>query len=68
MHGLLLWIGRLAGSLGALLCVVAGAARLAGSYELGSFQALTLLDVGTAAMVMACLAYVASLAEQRRAP
>lgn len=67
MHALLLWIGRLAGLAGVLLCGVAVAARLSGSYELGSFQALTLLDAGTAAMVMACLAYLALLAEGRSA-
>ena len=64
MHGMLLWIGRVAGLLGVGLSVVAGAARLSGSYQLGNFQALTLLDAGTAAMVMGCLAYLASLAER----
>ena len=64
MHGMLLWIGRVTGLLGVGLSVVAGAARLSGSYQLGSFQALTLLDAGTAAMVMGCLAYIASLAER----
>ncbi len=66
MHGILLWIGRLAGSLGAVLSAMALATRLAGSYQLGSFQALTVLEAGTAAMVVGCLAYVASLAERRR--
>jgi hypothetical protein len=61
---MLLWIGRVTGLLGVGLSAVAGAARLTGSYQLGSFQSLTLLDAGTAAMVMGCLAYVASLAER----
>lgn len=65
MHELLLWVGRLAGLAGALLCGVAGAARLSGSYQLGSYQALTVLDAGTAVMVLGCLAYVAALAEAR---
>jgi hypothetical protein len=64
MHAMLLWIGRVTGLLGVGLSAVAGAARLGGSYQLGSFQSLTLLDAGTAAMVMGCLAYVASLAER----
>ena len=68
MHVLLLWIGRLAGSVGVLLCTVAGFARLSGTYQLGNYQVLTLLDAGTAIMVAACLAFVASLAEQQRAP
>jgi hypothetical protein len=61
---MLLWIGRVTGLVGVGLSAVAGVARLAGVYQLGSFQALTLLDAGTAAMVMGCLAYLASLAER----
>ena len=64
MQVFLLWIGRLAGALGVLLSAVAVLTRLAGSYQLGSFQALTLLQGGTAVMVLACLAYVASSAER----
>ena len=69
MHGMLMWIGRVtrAARRGS---VRRGPSpqRLAGSYQLGSFQALTLLDAGTAAMVMGCLAYIASLAEGRAHP
>lgn len=65
MSGLLMWVGRLAGLAGALLCGVAGAARLSGAYQLGSYQALTVLDAGTALMVMGGLAYAAALAESR---
>ena len=65
MHGMLMWIGRGSGLLGVGLSMVAIAARLSGSYQLGSFQALTLLEAGTTAMVMGCLAYLASLAERR---
>ena len=46
--------------------VASVAARLAGKYQLGTFQSLTLLDAGTAGMVLACLAYVAVLAERQR--
>ncbi len=63
---ILLWIGRLSGAVGVLLTAVSVGARLAGKYELGSFQSLTLLDAGTAGMVMACLAYIAVLAERQR--
>ena len=63
---ILLWIGRLSGAVGVLLTAVSVGARLAGKYQLGSFQSLTLLDVGTAGMVMACLAYIAVLAERQR--
>jgi len=64
MNGMLMWIGRLVGLLGVGLSVVAIAARLVGSYQLANFQALTVLEAGTAAMVMGCLAYIASLAER----
>jgi len=63
---ILLWIGRLSGAVGVLLTAVSVGARLAGKYQLGSFQLLTLLDAGTAGMVMACLAYIAVLAERQR--
>jgi hypothetical protein len=63
MHVCLLWLGRAGAALGVVLSLVAVFARLSGSYQLGTFQVLTLLQAGTAAMVMACLAYVASLAE-----
>jgi hypothetical protein len=63
---ILLWIGRLSGAVGVLLTVASVAARLTGRYQLGTFQSLTLLDAGTAGMVMACLAYIAAMAEHRR--
>ena len=63
MSGLLLWVGRLAGLAGVLLCGVAAAVRLSGGYQLGAYQALTVLDAGTALMVMGALAYAAALAE-----
>lgn len=55
MENLLLWIGRLAGAGGALLCVVAALARVTGRYWLGSFQLGTLFQAGIAAMVVGCL-------------
>lgn len=67
MHVFLLWIGRLAGTAGVLLTAVAVLLRLTGSYQLGSFQVLTLLQAGTTAMVMACLGYIASSAERQPA-
>jgi hypothetical protein len=64
MHVFLLWVGRLAGTVGVLITAVAVLTRFAGSYQLGSFQVVTLLQAGTAAMVLACLGYVASSAER----
>ncbi|MGA8055394.1 MAG: hypothetical protein WCA12_16310 [Burkholderiales bacterium] len=65
MDTLFLWIARLSGIVGIALSFGAVLTRLRGSYWLGDFQAGTLLQAGTAAMVLACLAYVAVLAERR---
>ncbi|MCC6202456.1 MAG: hypothetical protein IT494_05580 [Gammaproteobacteria bacterium] len=44
----------LAGLLGILVCVLAGIARLFGSYALGGFETLTLFQIGIGMMVAAC--------------
>lgn len=54
MKNFLLWMGRLAGAGGLLLCAVAMGARLAGSYVLGIFQLGTLLQAGMAGMIAGC--------------
>lgn len=61
----MMWCGRLAGAIGVLMTAVAVAARLGGAYQLGDYQAITLLQAGVAAMVLGCLAYVAAMAERR---
>jgi hypothetical protein len=66
MENLLLWIGRLAGLIGVLICAVAFAARVNGTWTLGGFQVGTLLQAGMAAMILACLAYCANFAERAR--
>ena len=65
MDASLLWVARLAGLAGVTISLVAGVVRLGGTYELNGFQVLTLLQLGTAVMVLACLAYLASIAERR---
>jgi hypothetical protein len=62
---LLRWAARIAGSIGVVLSVVAGLARVSGRYELGNYQAITVLEAGTTAMVLGCLLYLASIAERR---
>jgi hypothetical protein len=64
MRTLLVWIARLAGVLGIATIAVAFGARLAGAYWLGSFQAGTILQAGMAAVLVACLAYVAIIVER----
>lgn len=66
MNSLLLWSGRVAGLAGTVLCLVSLGARLAGHFWLGSFQAGTVLQSGIAAMVFACLAFLAWLVEDAR--
>lgn len=66
MSNLLLWTGRLAGGVGAAVFVVALGARLTQTWTVGGTQISTLLQVATAAMVMACLAYCADIAERAR--
>ncbi len=58
METLLLWIGRLAGLAGVLICAVAVVVRLSGAYWLAGFQVGTLLLAGMAAMLMGCLSFL----------
>ena len=64
METLLIAIGRLAGLAGAVVCAVAGVARLTGAYWLGGFQLATLLQAGVAAMVLGCLCFLMVLLER----
>lgn len=61
METSLLWIGRLAGVLGVLLCLIAIGARLTGAFWIAGFQAGTVLQAGMAAMLLGCLAHLAVL-------
>ena len=66
MEQLLVWIGRCAGIGGVALCAIAIVARLSGAFWLGGFQVGTLLQVGMAAMLVGCLAFLAVITEQLR--
>jgi hypothetical protein len=66
MNKLLRWTGRSAGIIGVLLCVLSVAVRAAGIYVVGSFQVGTLLQAGTAMMILGCLAYLAVLVDGAR--
>lgn len=63
MQTLLLWIGRFAGFVGAIVCAAAAVARVTGTWSIGGFQVGTILQGGMAAMLLGCLAYCATLAE-----
>ena len=61
----LLWVGRLAGLLGVLICAVAILARLGGTFQIMAFQTGTVLQAGVATMVLGCLGYLALLARRK---
>ena len=65
MNNLLLWIGRVAGLSGALVCAVAVLVRVSGNFWLLGLQVTTWLLGGMALMLGACLSYAAALAEAR---
>jgi len=54
MNDLWLLLGRAAGGVGLLLCVVGGVARLTGRFWVGAFQTGTLLSGGIAALAAGC--------------
>ena len=61
----LLWVGRLAGLLGVLICAVAILARLGGTFNVMYFQIGTVFQAGVATMVLGCLGYLALLARRK---
>ena len=62
----LLWVGRLSGVTGALMCLVAFVVRLTGQYFLGGYQLGTLLLGGIAAMVLGCFCLLVTLTSGAR--
>ena len=56
MSAILVWIGRVAGVIGVLVCALGAIARVTGHYTVGNYQAGTLLLAGIASMVAGCLA------------
>jgi len=66
MNNILVWIGRLAGIAGALLCVVAGAIRVSGRFWLGNFQVGTLLLAGISVMMAGCVCLLLMLVNRAK--
>jgi hypothetical protein len=65
MDIVLVWLGRVAGIAGLGVCAGAVALRATGHWHVGSFAVGTLLQLGMAGMILACLAYCAALVERR---
>jgi len=63
---MLLWIGRLGGIAGLILCAMAVLARMRSVYNVAGFQVGTLLLAGVAVMLIGCLGYLAAIAERPR--
>lgn len=57
--------GRIAGAVGALICLVAGVSRVAGLYYVAGFQSTTLFNVGIGLMVFACMIRLEALGTSR---
>ena len=54
-------IGNIAGAAGVLICVVGGVARLGQTWYIGGVTVPALFQLGTALMVMGCLAKLHTL-------
>ena len=67
MTKLLIFVGRAAGTFGALLGVASVSARAMGIFHVGGLQMGTLLLGSIAAMVLGTLAYAAAVAERHNA-
>jgi hypothetical protein len=63
---LLLWIGRIGGVAGVIVCATAILMRFRGVYNFAGFQIGTLLLAGMAVMLIGCMGYLAALAERGR--
>jgi hypothetical protein len=60
----LLWVGRIAGATGVLLCLIAMFARARGIYSVAGLQMGTLLIAAIAVVLVGCLGYFAEIAER----
>lgn len=66
MNTLLATLGSLVGTVGILVCLIAGLTRLTGSYYLFGYSAQSLLMIGVAAIIMACYLKLEHLSRSNR--
>ena len=65
MDNTLVMLGRVAGILGTLICVFAGAVRVSGAYDFHGFWAGTLLQAGIAGLLIGCFLLLLALVRRR---
>jgi len=58
-------LGRVAGVVGLLICLLAGALRLTGHYAVGAYSAITLLQLGIAGLAAGCFLLLWALSARR---
>ena len=63
VKSLVLWLGRLSGLVGVLLLAVAVGARASDMFWLGGLPVGSMLNLGAATMVLACLCYLVVVVE-----
>ena len=61
MERMITLVGNLSALAGILLCVGAGIARVLGHYLISGYSSMTLFQVGTGLMVLACLCKLENL-------
>jgi hypothetical protein len=66
MYKSLVLSGSISGILGALTCLIAGLARIAGYYYLAGYQSTTLFTAGVGLMVFACLIKLETLQTRKQ--
>jgi len=66
MNKNLVFLGSVAGVIGALTCFLAGLARVAGYYYVLGYQSTTVFNVGVGLMVFACLVKLEEFAARGR--
>ena len=59
LRDVMLWVGRLVGIGGVLVCVVAFVARLSGSFMIFGLATGTVLQASNAMMLIGCVSYLA---------
>ena len=66
MNKNLVLLGTIGGVIGAIVCFLAGLARVAGYYYMLGYQSTTVFNVGVGLMVFACLVKIEEIAARDR--